>query len=125
MLESLNTTAGSNGSNGSKPKLSAWIADGYTKTGYVAPVEGLHSGIKFEFRPARDKIRCDYRRRLFRDGAEENEFLTSIIVRHVVSWEGRTSVDEQGADTLHPDIRRKMLEQILGYEGPEKEAKDN
>lgn len=107
-----------------KQELSAWIDDGQERDGFIAPVKGLHGGLRFKFRPALHRVRMDYLRKSagFEDGNGEDEYVCGVIVKHVTSWEGRPTVDADGARRLHPDVRVKAMNQILGYNGAETDA---
>ena len=104
--------------------LPAFLDDGYERPFRVAPVAGLHGGLKGTFRPARHAVRLDLLRKepAFKDGDEESLYVSKVIVKHVKSWEGRSDVDVDGAEMLHADIRNKLLAQILGSAAPELEA---
>lgn len=104
--------------------LPAFIDDGYERPFCVAPVAGLHSGLTGTFRPARHAVRLDLLRKepTWKDGDEESQYVSRLIVRHVKSWAGRANVDLDGAERLHADIRNKLLAQILGSAAPELEA---
>lgn len=106
--------------------LSTWIDDGYTQDGKVEPVAGMHGGLTFKFRPAPDHVRNTYRRILDRNchgdlkaemkaAEDEAQYVVDVLVKQIVSWNGRDKVDEAGVKALHPDARSKAFDLVWAY----------
>lgn len=70
------------------------IQDGYTRSGYVAAVEGLHESLAFKFRPMLpetvDAVGESLKSKSARDG---NRVLAAAIVNQLVEW---SEVDADG-----------------------------
>lgn len=106
--------------------MSPWIDDGYEDSAEIAPVAGLHGGLKFKYRSAPDAARFTYRRLIDREyegnlaaaqraSDDEAAFVVATLAKQVVSWEGRATVDEAGVKALHPALRQEAFNIVIAW----------
>lgn len=102
----------------------AYIHDGYTRTGYVAEVPRLHPAIRFTYRPMLAVHRATAFNAIRAATAEKSEEVVSkAIVGHVVEWDvvdskgGPVDLTVANAQRLLPPVRAALLNIITG-DGP-------
>lgn len=74
---------------------SNFIHDGYTKSGYIAPAPGFHSGLRFKWRPMLTQLRAECFEKLAKatNGKERDAIYARIMKTRLVTWDAR---DDKG-----------------------------
>lgn len=101
-----------------------YLDDGYTAAKKLAARPGLHAAAEVEYRPGLSRKRLDYQKLLGpnTDAARVEGFENELIEEHVVKLNG-DPVPKGRACRIVPELRRDLLNLILGYE-PADEASD-
>lgn len=112
-----------------------YIHDGYTQQGYIAPVAGMHSGLRFVFRPMSGAERRRALANVERENERTRDNRTAVVVAEkIVSWElTRPGPDRQpepapiSSDSvlhLHADVMEKLIAVVFGMRAndPDPEA---
>lgn len=99
------------------------IDDGFTRDGRIAPVEGLHDGCEFKFRPL---VRSQYEaidKKYEQAGPQEREdLLGAVIAKHLIEW---SEVDGEGnarpvlakhAAKLGLVVQRSIYDMCCGFQ---------
>lgn len=77
--------------------MAAWIPDGYTERGFIEPVENLHEGLRFRYRPMLIEDGSEFIDSVARLKPREAERKTAaMLAKQLIDWELRSpSTGEQ------------------------------
>lgn len=68
-------------------KAASYIADGYTQQAYLEPIERLHDGLRFSFRPVTVEESSEFLASLAGNTPKRQEQLTArLLVKKVAGW---------------------------------------
>jgi len=84
------------------------IRDGFTQSGYIPEVEGLHGAIRFEFRPMLPEETEHFEGIRDRDGARDPKKVRAIlgeeVAKRIVSWSEK--IDSSPAEISGANVRK-------------------
>lgn len=94
-----------------------FIDDGYTQTGHILPIEGLHGAVTFQFRP----MLYEQRQRvseLLKAAAtgEATQVLAAAICQQVLSWNLPRKLKPANVRRLRPKLLDRIYLIVAGHE---------
>lgn len=95
-------------------QVCGYIDDGYTRRGYVAPVDTVHPGLRFEYRPLLTTQRAKIRKsiELAEDEARAEAIAAEAIAAQFVSW---SLTDRRGnAVPIKPEHVLRVVPALFG-----------
>ena len=107
--------------------MAGYIDDGYTRKGYIKPLDGFHEGLRFEYRPVTVVERSRILARVAACGGTKPEQIekgvreaSRCIVEKLTSWdlvnrEGEAvKISEEGVSRLEPHLHGQLFDIITG-----------
>lgn len=97
------------------------IPDGYTESGYIAAVPGIHNAVKFSYRPMRHVDLAKLRERLAVGPLEGAKAIYGVLRQHVTGWDlkddsgavaGRSELDFA---KLRPQLLDRLYAIVAGH----------
>lgn len=94
-----------------------FIDDGYTETAYILPMEGLHGGVTFQYRP----MLYDQRQRvseMLRAAAtgEGTTILSAAICQQVLTWDLPRELKPANVRRLRPKLLDRIYLIVAGHQ---------
>ncbi len=105
----------------------AYIHDGYTKTVYIAAMEGQYPAVHFEYRAMLSQDRAAIMRKIsvYGDARKEETLAAATIAEYVTAWDitktGGEDVEVSTSETLRlaPVLMTKIWRIIIGSDSPD------
>lgn len=104
--------------------MPSFIEDGMTYRGYVAPVDGMHDGLDFEYLPMLEVELKDWRKRMDAVANQTNDkaeqLLGQMLAKRIRSWDLRDSkgqvvpITGQTALRLHHTLMTHVTQIVQG-----------
>lgn len=107
--------------------MAGYIDDGYTRKGYIKPLDGFHEGLRFEYRPATVVDRSRMLARVAACGGTKPEQIekavreaSRCIVEKLVSWDAANregevlKINEQTLSNFEPHLHGQLFDIITG-----------
>lgn len=100
-----------------------FIEDGYTLEGSIPEKPGVHSALRFKYRPVLAEERSTFRRAALsdQDVANYGKRMVDLIAKHLIEWDALLAGGCEAAVTrplvakLHPDLVDGIFDIIMGY----------
>jgi hypothetical protein len=91
------------------------INDGCTVWGQVPALQGMHDGLKFEFRPALPTRVVEYLNCPKPTAQKTMDAMVGLLVEHVVSWEEDGPVSDSALREVFYPVLIQMVDHVCGY----------
>jgi hypothetical protein len=99
-----------------------FLADGYTQSGYIQPVERLHHALRFRYRPVLSSQRSaliETAERL--SAAQFDRQARELLAERLMEWDladpygNSVAIAREAIDRLQPELFLKLYRIVLGY----------
>jgi hypothetical protein len=113
-------------------KVCGYIADGYTRKGYIAAVPRLYPALRFTFRPALTAERARINRQIVDSKTDDigEAIAARETARRVVNWD-LTDCDDKPVpcDAEHllrvqPSLNGRLYRVVMGFEAPDEDESE-
>ena len=101
-----------------------FISDGYTETGFIAAVDGLHGELRFTFRPMLPEEVDEVQAVLDQEHvARSHEIIRGVLVRHIKSWSDGLPVTADSLRTIRPSLWNRLYLIVSGRQASDPDPK--
>lgn len=112
-------------------KVCGYIADGYTRKGYIEESPRLYPAVRFSYRPMIASERAAVNDRVANAKAAESEaYAAKAIASHVCDWdlcdcEGKSlPVKAEVAMRLQPALSNRLYRIVIGSDAPDQDPSE-
>ncbi len=92
-----------------------FINDGYTETGFVAAVDGMHGELRFTYRPMLPEEVDAVQAVLDQDNvARAHEAIRGVLVKQVKGWSDKLPITADSLKTIRPLLWNRLYMIVAG-----------